>query len=120
MRIHRFYSAAAIVCGGCNRNHVVHHIDTNAFAFFINIWEMVKKFFFIEVPAIKINMFGTGTLHFVINCPGNNIAWCKVFARIISLHKRLTVFIAENAAIAANSFCYQNDGDMPGSYSAVG
>jgi hypothetical protein len=44
----------------------------------------------------------------------------KIFALIISFHESFAAFITQNTAIAAYRFCYEKEGDTPGSYKAVG
>ena len=49
-------------------------------------------------------MFRTRDLHFTINSAGYNIAGRQVFTRIVPVHNRVTVLIAQDTALGAFRF----------------
>ena len=102
-----FNTTATVMCCRCHRYHMLCYINTKAFTLLINIREVMNKFFQIHMTAIEPHMFGTVDLHFTVNCPCNNITWCKIFTFIVPFHKCFTLMVTQNTTISTYCFCYK-------------
>src|SRR5689334_14061762 len=68
---------------------------------------MLREFLFREMPAIQPYMFRTGSFHFTIDCPGNNITRRQVLPGIITLHKSFTILVPQYSTITSYRLSYQ-------------
>src|ERR1700678_3833793 len=105
-----FYPAATVVGGRRHRYHVLCGIDADRAAFFIDVGKVLDKPGLVHVPAIEVNVFGTGTFHLAVEGAGYDIAGRQVLSFVISGHKRLATGIAEDTAVAPDCFGDQERG----------
>ena len=74
-----------------NRYHVFANVNANAEAFGEDAGKLLYEAVVIEIPAIELDMVGTGDFHLFVNGACHDVAGCQRLAGIVSLHKLFPV-----------------------------
>ena len=107
-------SAAEIVSGGGDGNHVAGYVNSEGETFFVDIREMATSFFGVFVSNVEENVVGTVEFHFRVDRAGHDIPGGEGKAGVIFMHEFLAVEVTEDSTISTHSFSNEERGAVAG------